>query len=67
MDIILLAKDECVPLEKVKMKQYFYDEYNDKNKERLARAIDAKTILGVPIEIDDGIENEYEIIFKTLT
>lgn len=67
MDAILIAKDEGVKLEKVKMRQKFYDEHNEIHKNYLARSIDNGTILGVPIEIDNFLTSEYELVYKTST
>lgn len=51
-------------IEKVKMKQSIYDECTEMHKMSITVDEDVTTIFGVPIEIDDSIVNEYEIILK---
>ena len=67
MDKIITFKDEDIPIEKIKMKQSFYDKHNGEHKVRVAKAIDGEYILGVPIDVDDSIQKDYEIKLKTLT
>lgn len=63
MDFMLDLKDDGATLEKVKMKKNYYQKLNQEHKDAIDTSDDATSILGVPIEIDDSIKHNYEVIF----
>lgn len=66
MDWILVSMDEGATLDKIKMQRSYYDKLNKEHKAALDGG-DATSILGVPIEVDDSITSEYEIVYKALS
>lgn len=63
---IVLVKPKS-NIKKVKLKQGYFDKLNGEHKKSIKGIEDARSILGIPIEVDDTVTNEYEIEYKTLT
>lgn len=51
--------------EKIKVSESYYERLKSEHKQIISN--DPRAMMGVPIEIDDSITSEYELVCKTLT